>query len=108
MKIFLTTFITLSLLIISGYILFVDDQQIVDGHGIVGFILPPAILGLIYIIRGGSLPDWIYKFTEQSPFGGTLTSDNDPRNISPKIYLPVLIIALSLLAIGWVYATREL
>lgn len=108
MKMFFTTLITLSLLILSAYILFVDDQQLAEGKGIVSAILPPAFLGLLYIFRGGSLPDWIYKFTENSPFGGTLTSDNDPRNISPKIYLPIILIALSLLVIGWLYVTRKL
>jgi len=43
-------------------------------------------LGVIYTIRGGSLPPWVYRLG-----GGRITDDDDPRNLSPKVYLPVLL-----------------
>src|SRR5438270_831854 len=43
-------------------------------------------LGLLYIVRGGSLPPLVYKFS-----GGSLTSDDAPGNLSPKVYLVVLL-----------------
>lgn len=39
--------------------------------------------GLLYTIRGGSLPPLIYKLGE-----GKITADDDPSNLSPKFYLP--------------------
>ena len=54
------------------------------------------VLGAMYTIRGGSLP----PFMSQSDWsGGTgITADDDPRNLSPKLYLPILLAVVLLAA----------
>ncbi len=44
-----------------------------------------AVLGTVYTVWG-RLPDWIIDHS-----GGSITHDDDPSNISPRIYLPILI-----------------
>ena len=44
-----------------------------------------ATLGSLYTIVG-RVPDWILDHT-----GGTITADDDPNNISPRVYLPILL-----------------
>lgn len=55
-----------------------------------------VVLGWLYVIRGGSLPGWLIEFTQKFNFytGGTITKDNAPENISPRIYLPILLSAI--------------
>ena len=50
-------------------------------------------LGVLYTAFG-RVPDWIRDRT-----GGTLTDDDDPSNISPRVYLPIILGAI-LVAIG--------
>lgn len=47
-----------------------------------------ACVGLLYALAG-RLPDWLYQLS-----GGSLSDDDDPGNLSPRVYLPVLGIAL--------------
>ena len=42
------------------------------------------VLGFIYTIYG-QLPEWLINFS-----GGKIVADDDPSNISPRIYLPIL------------------
>ena len=53
-----------------------------------------SVLGLLYAAIG-QLPDWIIDHA------ACLTHDDDPSNISPRIYLPILlgVIALAVIAI---------
>jgi hypothetical protein len=43
-----------------------------------------AVLGLLYTVIG-RVPDWIVNYS-----GGSITDDDDPSNISPRVYLPIL------------------
>jgi|SRR6266478_4942136 len=52
------------------------------------------VMGLIYTVRGGSLPPWLYRRG-----GGKITEDHDSRNLSPKVYLPVLLAVILLAAV---------
>lgn len=44
-----------------------------------------AVLGLLYSIVG-RLPNWIVDLS-----GGSITEDDDPSNLSPRVYLPILL-----------------
>jgi hypothetical protein len=54
------------------------------------------VLGALYAING-RLPKWI-----TSASSGTLTDDDDPGNISPRLYLPILagVIVIAVLTLG--------
>ncbi len=67
-----------------------------------------AILGTFYVFQNGSLPDEFIETTKKSSwlFGGYITSENDPTNIPPKVYLPIIGIALLILIIGYYIATN--
>lgn len=43
-----------------------------------------AVLGMADAAYG-RLPDWLI-----SPSGGSLTADDDPSSISPRVYLPII------------------
>jgi hypothetical protein len=52
------------------------------------------IFGAWYVMRG-DLPQRVYDATESRWNTGLhLTRDDDPRNISPKIYLPLIVILI--------------
>ncbi|HEY4261917.1 MAG TPA: hypothetical protein VGM98_17230 [Schlesneria sp.] len=55
-------------------------------------------LGAIYAVNG-RLPQWMISASSKS-----LTADDDPANISPRLYLPILagvvIVALLVLSVG--------
>lgn len=60
------------------------ESRILLGVGIV--------LGTLYLVRGGSLPDSIHTISTSHWFGGTgINAADDPSNLSPKVYLPILI-----------------
>ena len=44
-----------------------------------------VLLGLLYAAIG-HVPDWIVDYS-----GGSITNDDDPSNISPRVYLPILL-----------------
>ena len=44
-----------------------------------------AALGMLYTAIG-RLPDWIVDLS-----GGSIANDDDPSNISPRVYLPILL-----------------
>ncbi len=50
-------------------------------------------LGVLYTAFG-RVPDWI-----RDRIGGTITDDDDPSNISPRVYLPIILGAI-LVAVG--------
>ena len=56
------------------------------------------VLGVIYTLQG-ELPELLIDWSH-----GRLTADDDPSNISPKVYLPivlgVIVIAFVALVIG--------
>ena len=43
-----------------------------------------AVLGIAYVAYG-RLPDWLISLG-----GGSLVADDDPSNISPRVYLPII------------------
>ena len=49
-----------------------------------------AILGIIYTVYG-RVPDWLILHS-----GGSLVADDDPRNISPRVYLSIIAAAILL------------
>jgi hypothetical protein len=56
----------------------------------VGSLALAVTLGLLYTVRGGSLPPLVHRL-----YGHALTPDDDPRNLPAKLYLPILLIALA-------------
>lgn len=62
------------------------------------------VLGFCFVIRV-SLPDSVYRASD-SPWnlGGQVTADDDPRNISPRVYLPILAAVLVIAGIAIVVA----
>ena len=67
------------------------------------------ILGTLYTIRGGSLPRFVYRLGRSHWFhGGEITADDDPRNLSPRLYLPILLAAvLAAALIYYFFAPRR-
>ena len=61
-----------------------------------------AILGLLYTAIG-RVPDWIVDYS-----GGSITDDDDPSNISPRIYLPILFSVIVVAVIAFVLVLRFL
>lgn len=53
-----------------------------------GLLLIGSVLGAIYATHG-SLPTWIIERS-----GGRLAADDDPANLSPRVYLAVLPVAI--------------
>ena len=43
-----------------------------------------VVLGIAYVVYG-RLPDWLISLS-----GGSLVADDDPSNISPRVYLPII------------------
>lgn len=56
------------------------------------------ILGTLYTVYG-QLPDWLLQIS-----GGRITADDDPGNLSPRVYLTVLLVVLLLAAVIFVDA----
>ena len=56
------------------------------------------VLGALYVWRGGSLPEWADRFGNRRG-GASITRDDDPGNIPPKVYLPILLGVLLLAAL---------
>jgi hypothetical protein len=44
-------------------------------------------VAVIYVARGGSLPGFVHRY-------GGVHSNDDPTNIAPRIYLPLLLLAI--------------
>ncbi|MEM9943681.1 MAG: hypothetical protein AAF939_19110 [Planctomycetota bacterium] len=61
-----------------------------------------ALLGFLYAAIG-RIPDWIVDFG-----GGTITHDDDPSNLSPRFYLPILIGVILFAAIAFYIVQRFL
>ena len=60
------------------------------------------VLGLAYTALG-RLPDWVVDYS-----GGSITDDDDPSNISPRVYLPVLFGVIAIAVIVFVVVLRFL
>ncbi|MFT7633764.1 MAG: hypothetical protein ACI87E_004822 [Mariniblastus sp.] len=61
-----------------------------------------ATLGVMYTAFG-RIPDWIVDYS-----GGSITGDDDPSNISPWIYLPILFGVIAVAVIAFVVVLRFL
>lgn len=59
-----------------------------------GLLLIGSLLGAIYAARG-SVPAWMMKWS-----GDSLTADDAPANLSPRVYLAVLLAALVIAAVA--------
>ncbi len=55
-----------------------------------------SLLGILYTIFG-HLPDWIISHS-----GGSIVADDDPGNISPRVYLSVIGVAILLAVVVFV------
>ncbi len=55
-----------------------------------------SALGLLYTVFG-RLPNWIVNHS-----GGSITEDDDPSNISPRVYLPILLGVIAVAATAFV------
>ena len=66
-----------------------------------------AILGAWYVIWG-DLPERVYDATQSrwNLVGLDLTRPDDPRNISPKVYLPLILVAILAGIIAFIVAVR--
>jgi hypothetical protein len=51
-----------------------------------------VVLAIIYVARGGSLPDVIHRY-------GDIGRDDDPVNIPLRVYLPLILLALTTAAV---------
>jgi hypothetical protein len=54
-------------------------------------------LGSLYTAFG-QLPDWIVDHS-----GGSITDDDDPSNISPRLYMPVILGVMLLAVIAFLF-----
>lgn len=67
------------------------------------------VLGILYLRRRGRLPEWILflaRMQSELPFQGSpnIVADDEPGNISPKVYLPLIIGALVIGAVLiWIF-----
>jgi hypothetical protein len=57
-------------------------------------------LGLVYVLNRGKTPRWMIHISELLSITGSseITEDDDPRNLSARTYLPILV-AITLLII---------
>ena len=61
-----------------------------------------AALGGLYTALG-QLPAWIVEHS-----GGSITEDDDPSNISPRVYLPILLGVITVAVLAFFVALRFL
>jgi hypothetical protein len=59
-----------------------------------------VVLAVVYVVRRGTLPDMAYRFANVLP-------DDDPRNLSPRIYLPILVAAILIAAALYVWTVSR-
>jgi len=59
-----------------------------------------VILGAVYTFYG-QLPEWLVNFS-----GGKIVSDDDPGNISPRVYLPILLAVILIAVIVFIVMVR--
>ena len=82
--------LSISLLALLGWSIFagVGDLRTLVMLGV------GAGLGILHTAFG-RIPDWIVEHS-----GGTITDDDDPSNMSPRVYLPILfgVIAIAVVA----------
>ena len=77
--------------------------------GIIGtlpVLLMGIALGLTYVVRGGSLPEWVYWLAKSRYGVRRITPDNDPSNVRWRLYLPVLLGVLLLAALVFYLGLR--
>lgn len=75
----------------------------VGGRAMFSLLGAGVALGLLCVLRGGSLPPLVHRLA-----GSSLTRDDDPRNLSPRVYLPILLLALAAAAVAYyLYAPRR-
>ena len=63
-----------------------------------------VVLGALYTLRGGTLPAFIHRSSESHWLSNSpITADDDPRNLSPKLYLPILGAAVLIAALFYLH-----
>ncbi|MCA9190622.1 MAG: hypothetical protein KDB03_02630 [Planctomycetales bacterium] len=66
------------------------------------FLGAGSALGALYAVLG-KVPEWIVDHS-----GGTIHEDDDPSNISPRIYLPILLGAICVAILAFVLTLQFL
>ena len=61
-----------------------------------------VVLGTVYRIYG-ELPKWLIILS-----GGKIVADEDPSNISPRIYIPILIVAILIATVALLLVIFEI
>lgn len=96
-KFIIVAVITVLINVLTVYIIYINGLNIE---------LIPLLLGSIFgwtFLVKGSLPSAFIKYTEfiGALFqGGIVTNDDDPRNIPPKVYIPILITIITIFLIA--------
>jgi hypothetical protein len=78
-------------------------------NGIIGtlpVLLIGIALGVTYVVRGGSLPQWVYWMGKSRYGVRRITPDDDPSNLPWRVYLPVLLGMLLLAALVFYLGMR--
>ena len=63
-------------------------------------ILLGVALAIVYVARGGTLPSIAYRHVNVVP-------DDDPRNLSPRIFLPILFVAILVAAVLLIWTVNR-
>jgi len=77
--------------------------RVVTGHGrpqeLVALVCG-SVLGWAYIVYRGKLPGWAYRW----PF--EITEDHDSRNLPTLVYLPIILLAVTVLVVLILWVSR--
>lgn len=58
------------------------------------------VLAVIYLIRGGTLPEILQRRMH-------IHREDDPGNISPRVYLPILVVAIIIAALLFKFGVKR-
>src|SRR5437016_1907680 len=70
------------------------------GRRLLWMIGTAVALATIYVVRGGSLPDFVHRY-------GDIHREDDPANIPPRVYLSLLLAAMAIAAIMLYFGLRR-
>ncbi len=92
----MTRRLTVGLLVVVLSVLLAWCQiQGVGDDRVMAYLCLGIFLGGIYTFNG-HLPGWLFTFT-----GGSLRADDDPANIPPRVYLPILAVVILIAVIAF-------
>ena len=86
------------ILILAGWIIWTDPSKwgYVAGFGI------PLFVAVVFVGAGGRYPEWLVGADDRIRrlFGlSILTEEDDPSHLSPKVYLPILLVVILVAAL---------